>query len=257
MWTCKFVLFTLFDVHAHKTNNTTVPVMWCAKMQSKYKLLTMVHSLLYLKQQKNRTVRNWVWNRMLPCLFMRFLMGLVWLFAAFLWLLVTLVMTTFCTGLSNAFTMMQTFQDLLLRSSFITGFRLQSTWLITFLIFTTLVTLVLLGLATGFTTTMWLGWLAALRICLLARILDAATLQKVLLHLLARWHNELKAFSTRETAPIMADHYMVEECAVVLHYVCTERTTGYFSLLPQLSLIQSEYQYVQQSQSQVQFLQET
>ena len=47
--TCKFVqyLFTLFDTHAHKTNNTTVPVTWCTKMQNKHELLTMVHSVLY------------------------------------------------------------------------------------------------------------------------------------------------------------------------------------------------------------------
>ena len=41
----------------------------------------------------------------------------------------------------------------------------------------------------------------------------------------------------------MADHYMVEECIVILHYVHADRTTGYSSLLPQLSLFQSEYWY--------------
>ena len=44
-----FYLFTLFDAHAHKTNNTTVPDVQCAKMQNKHELLTMVHSVLYLK----------------------------------------------------------------------------------------------------------------------------------------------------------------------------------------------------------------
>ena len=40
-------LFTLFDAHAHKTNNTTVLIMKCTKMQNKHELLTMVHSVLY------------------------------------------------------------------------------------------------------------------------------------------------------------------------------------------------------------------
>ena len=73
-------------------------------------------------------------------------------------------------------------------------------------------------------------------------VLDATTLKKVL-HLVARRCDELEALSTKETAPIMADHYMVEECAIVLHNVCTDRTTGYSCLLPQLSLIRGEYRY--------------
>ena len=64
--------------------------------------------------------------------------------------------------------------------------------LIIFLLLTVLVILVLfvllilLRLAAGFATAMWLGQLAALRIHLLTCVLDATTLQKVLLHLLAR-----------------------------------------------------------------------
>ena len=73
--------------------------------------------------------------------------------------------------------------------------------------------------------------------------LEATTLQKVLLHLLARQCDECEAFSTRETAPIMADHYMVEEHTVILHNVCADRTTGYSVLLPQLNLFQSVYRY--------------
>ena len=42
-----FDLFTLFDAHAHKTNNTTMLVMRCAKMQNKHELLRTVHSVLY------------------------------------------------------------------------------------------------------------------------------------------------------------------------------------------------------------------
>ena len=79
-------------------------------------------------------------------------------------------------------------------------------------------------------------------------VLNAVTLQKVLLHLLTRQHDELEAFSTRETAPIVTDHYMVEEHAVILHNVHADRTTGHSHLLPQLSLVRGEYQYTQQSQ---------
>ena len=42
-----FYLFTLFDTHAHKTNNTTAPDTRCTKMQNKHEPLTTVQSELY------------------------------------------------------------------------------------------------------------------------------------------------------------------------------------------------------------------
>ena len=197
---------------------------------------------------------------MLPRLLMRLLIGLMQLFATFLRLLVTLVMTTFCGGSSNALAMMQTPLDLLLRGSLATRFGIWPAWLITFLLITvvaTLILLVLLRIAAGFSTAMWLGWLASLWIHFLTCILDATTLQKVFLHLLARQCNELKAFSTSTTAPIMTDHYMVQECAIIFHDICTDRATGYPGFLFQLSLIRGEYGDAWQSQLWMQFLQES
>ena len=42
-------LFTSFDANNHKTNNRTVPVVQCTKVQNKHELLTPVHSVISLK----------------------------------------------------------------------------------------------------------------------------------------------------------------------------------------------------------------
>ena len=191
---------------------------------------------------------------------MQLLMGLMWLFATFLQLLVTLVMTALLHWIQQCiYYDAWTLQDLLLRSGFTTGFRLWSAWLITFLLFAALVTLlVLLGLAAGFATAMWLGWLAAL--------------QNPFAHMHPWCHDTSKSASssagqmTQWTQGISHKKNCSNNGRSLYGWgmhchssLCThaDRTTGYSHLLPQLSLIWGEYRYAWQSQSWMQFLQES
>ena len=53
-----FYLFTLFDAHAHKTNNTTVLDTQCTKIQNKHELLIMVQSVFYSKTNKQQEIES-------------------------------------------------------------------------------------------------------------------------------------------------------------------------------------------------------
>ena len=54
------------------------------------------------------------------------------------------------------------------------------------------------------------------------------------------WPDEvmnLRLLSTSKIAPIMRDDYVVKECAIIFHDVCTDWATGYPGFVPHLSLL--------------------
>ena len=154
---------------------------------------------------------------------------------------------------------MRTLLDLLLRGSFATRIWTPThARLVTFLLIAMLVTLVLLGLP-GLDSPLPcdLDNLLPCKSVFSCASLMPRYFKKCYLHLLARWCDKFEAFSTSKTAPIVTDHYMVKEHAIVFHDICADRATGYPGFLSQLSLVRGEYGDVRQSQLWMQFLQES
>ena len=85
-----------------------------------------------------------------------------------------------------------------------------------------------------------LGLSAYLGVRLSTCLTDAGTLQEVLLQLLPQHGNHVHAFTTYEVAPVMSDHDVVQEHAVILDDIGTNRATGYAGFVTTFCLFPSK-----------------